>query len=90
MAEVAALRNVVSPAPRVIWQAVFDRDAGAVPYQSPQWADALCRSAHRRDRSRLVPFDDGAQMVLPLVGYRRVDAAADLAGSMRWGRASAA
>ena len=34
--EVAALRNVVSPAPRGIWQAVFDRDAEAVPYQSPQ------------------------------------------------------
>ena len=60
--EVAALRNVVSPAPRAVWQAVFDRDAEAVPYQSPQWTDALCRSAHRRDRSRLYTFDDGAQM----------------------------
>jgi hypothetical protein len=37
--EVAALRNVVSPAPRAIWQAVFDLDAEAVPYQSPQWTD---------------------------------------------------
>ena len=36
MTEIAALRNVVSPAPRVIWQTVFDRDAEAVPYQSPQ------------------------------------------------------
>jgi hypothetical protein len=34
--EVAALRDVVSPAPRGIWQAVFDRDAETVPYQSPQ------------------------------------------------------
>ena len=74
MTEVAALRNVVSPAPRGIWQAVFDRDAEAVPYQSPQWTDALCRSAHRRDRSRLYTFDDGVQMVLPLVarGAHRV------------------
>jgi hypothetical protein len=51
--EIAVLRNVVSPAPRAIWQAVFDGDAEAVPYQSPQWTDALCRSTHRRDRSRL-------------------------------------
>lgn len=83
--EVAALRNVVSPAPRATWQEVFDRDAEAVPYQSPQWTDALCRSAHRRDRSRLYTFDDGVQMVLPLVGYRWVPGAADLAGSMPWG-----
>jgi hypothetical protein len=83
--EIAVLRNVVSPAPRAIWQAVFDGDAEAVPYQSPQWTDALCRSTHRRDRSRLYTFDDGVQMVLPLVGYRRVPAAADLAGSMPWG-----
>ena len=34
--EVAALRNVVSPAPHATWQAVFDRDAEAVPYQSQQ------------------------------------------------------
>jgi hypothetical protein len=66
--EIAVLRNVVSPAPRAIWQAVFDGDAEAVPYQSPQWTDALCRSTHRRDRSRLYTFDDGVQMVLPLVG----------------------
>ena len=36
MTEVAALRNVVRPAPSGIWQAVFDRDVEAVPYQSPQ------------------------------------------------------
>jgi hypothetical protein len=39
VAEVAALRNVVNPAPRAIWQAVFDQDAEAVPYLSPQWTD---------------------------------------------------
>jgi hypothetical protein len=83
--EVAALRNVVSPAPRGIWQAVFDRDAEAVPYQSPQWTDALCRSTHRLDRSRLYTFDDGVQIVLPLVGYRWVPGAVDLPGSMPWG-----
>jgi hypothetical protein len=58
--EVAALRNVMSPAPRGIWQAVFDRDVEAVPYQAPQWTGALCRGAHRRDRSKLYIFDDGA------------------------------
>jgi hypothetical protein len=88
--EVAALRNVVSPAPHATWQAVFDRDAEAVPYQSPQWTDALCRSSDRRDRSRRYTFDDGVQMVVPLVGYRRVPAATDLAGSMPRGWASVA
>ena len=39
--EVAAVRNVVSPAPRAIWQTVVDRDVEAVPYQSPQWTGAL-------------------------------------------------
>ena len=85
MTEGVALRDVVSPAPRTIWQTVFDRDAEAVPYQSPQWTEALCRSAHRQDASRLYTFGDGTQMVLPLVGYRWVPAAANLAGSMPWG-----
>ena len=85
MTEVVALRSMVSPAPRTVWQAVFDRDVEAVPYQSPQWTDALCRSSHRRDASRLYTFDDGAQMVLPLVEHRWVPPAVDLAGSMPWG-----
>jgi len=85
--EIAVLRDVVSPAPRATWQTVFDRDAEAVPYQSPQWTDALCRSSHRRDRSRLYTFDDGVQMVLPLVGYRRVPAATTWPG--RWPGAGA-
>jgi hypothetical protein len=82
---VVALRSVVSPAPRSTWQAVFDQDAEAVPYQSPQWTDALCRSAHRRDASRLYTFDDGTQMVLPMIALPWVPAALDLAGSMPWG-----
>ena len=45
---VVALQSVVSPAPRNAWQAVFDKDPEAVPYQSPQWTDALCRTAHRQ------------------------------------------
>ena len=85
VAAVVALRSVVSPAPRSTWQAVFDQDAEAVPYQSPQWTDALCRSAHRRDASRLYTFDDGTQMVLPMIALPWVPAALDLAGSMPWG-----
>jgi hypothetical protein len=82
---VVALRSVVSPAPRSAWQAVFDQDAEAVPYQSPQWTDALCRSAHRQDGSRLYTFSDGTQMVLPLIAHPRLPAIMDLAGSMPWG-----
>ena len=82
---VVALRSVVSPAPRSAWQAVFDQDAEAVPYQSPQWTDALCRSAHRQDGSRLYTFSDGTQMVLPLIAHPRLPAFMDMAGSMPWG-----
>jgi hypothetical protein len=74
VAEIVALRSVLSPAPRTVWQAVFDRDVEAVPYQSPQWTDALCRSGHCRDASRLYTFDNGVQMVLPLVEHRWVPA----------------
>ena len=81
--EVAALRDVVSPAPRGIWQAVFDRDAETVPYQSPQ-----CNRLPVFADPAGLQFDDGVQMVLPLVGYRRVPAATDLAGSMPRGWAS--
>jgi len=83
--DVVALRDVVSPAPWATWQAVFDRDAEAVPSQSPQWTEALCRITYRREASRLYAFSDGTQMVLPLVAYRWVPAAANLAGSMPWG-----
>jgi Acetyltransferase (GNAT) domain len=83
--EVIALLSVVSPAPHTVWQEVFDRDAEAVPYQSPLWTDALCRSDHRRDASRFYTFSDGTQMVLPVVEHRWVPAAVDLAGSMPWG-----
>jgi hypothetical protein len=82
---VAALRSVVSPAPRSAWQAVFDQDVEAVPYQSPQWTDALCRSAHRRDGSRLYTFSDGTQMVLPLIAHPWLPAIMGMAGSMPWG-----
>ena len=82
---VVALQSVVSPAPRSAWQAIFDQDAEAVPYQSPQWTDALCRSAHRRDGSRLYTFSDGTQMVLPLIAHPWVPASMYMAGSMPWG-----
>ena len=83
--KVIAIRNVVSPAPRTDWQAVCDQDVETIPFQSPQWTDALCRSSHRRDASRLYTFDDDTQMVLPLVQHRSIPAAVDLAGSMPWG-----
>ena len=82
---VVALQSVVSPAPRNAWQAVFDKDPEAVPYQSPQWTDALCRTAHRQDASRLYTFEDGTQMVLPMIGVSWVPAVMDLRGSMPWG-----
>src|SRR6185437_5617498 len=85
VAAVLALRSVVNPAPRSIWQAVFDRDPEAVPYQSPQWTDALCQSSPRQDASRLYTFEDGTQMVLPMIGLSWVPGAMDLRGSMPWG-----
>ena len=63
--------RVTSPAPRAAWQRLADADEYALPFQTPAWTDALCASGGWADASRLYEFDDGRQVVLPLVRRRR-------------------
>jgi hypothetical protein len=35
--------QVITPAPREEWRAVIAGDRSALPEQSPEWVDALCR-----------------------------------------------
>jgi hypothetical protein len=62
---------VITPAPRVAWQRLVDCDANALPFQTPAWTDAVCRSGRWADASRLYQFADGREVMLPLVRRRR-------------------
>jgi hypothetical protein len=79
--------RVMSPAPRDIWQSVYDADPEAVPYESPLWLDAACQAGHYRDASRLYEFAGGRQFILPMVEHHRRPALLSTAGSMpySWG-----
>lgn len=59
--------QVISPAPREVWQALLDVDPEAVPYQNPAWLDCVCSIGNYEDVSRLYQAADGRQFVLPLV-----------------------
>ncbi|WP_100499824.1 GNAT family N-acetyltransferase [Geodermatophilus chilensis] len=59
--------SVTSPAPRAAWRAVLAADPAALPTQSPEWTDWLCRTRGYTDASRLYEFPGGRRLVLPLV-----------------------
>jgi hypothetical protein len=71
--EVAALRNVVSPAPRAIWQAVDDLTTHARylrlnirpnPRAADVWRAAMPAGAHRVDRmAHAIDLDGGFDAV---------------------------
>lgn len=79
--------RVISPAPRDVWQALFDADEEAVPYQHPDWFDSLCLAGHYQDISRLYQTEDGRQFILPLVRHRGIPLFLNPAASMpeSWG-----
>ncbi len=60
--------HVVSPAPRDVWRELLAADPTALPTQTPQWTDWLCRTRGYSDASRLYRFPTGRQLLLPLVG----------------------
>lgn len=70
------IRHIQSPAPREAWEEILRTDPESLVYQSPQWLDAMCKSAGYQDASRLYTTEDGRTLFLPLV--RR----AGLAGSL--------
>jgi hypothetical protein len=77
--------KVTTPAPRDVWLHLFEADLEAVPYQSPQWLDAICASGTYEDASRLYDLVGGQQVVLPMV--KRTRLGVTTAGSMPsgWG-----
>lgn len=62
--------DVVSPAPRALWDATRLEDPDVLPTQSPAWTDAVCASGRWVDASRLYRNPDGRRVVLPMVRQR--------------------
>lgn len=58
--------EVVSPAPRDLWQAALLADEHSLADHAPAWNDAVCKTRWR-DASRAYLLPDGRSAVLPLV-----------------------
>jgi CelD/BcsL family acetyltransferase involved in cellulose biosynthesis len=76
--------HVVSPAPRDVWHELLSADPGAMPTQTPEWTDWVCRTRGRTDASRLYEFPDGRRLLLPLLA-RTAAGVAVTAESMPYG-----
>lgn len=61
---------VVSPAPRDVWQQVYESDPVTMVYQTPAWVDLLCSFGGYDDASRLYELPKGRFAVLPMVRRR--------------------
>jgi hypothetical protein len=72
------LPTVTCPAPRAVWQRLYDADPEAMPSQSPSWLDCLCGYGPFEDASRLYTFADGQQVVMPVVKHRALPVAVSL------------
>lgn len=64
--------KVVSPVPRKKWRSVLKSDPTALPEHAPEWVDALAADGRYRDASRLYSFEDGREVILPLVQRRGI------------------
>lgn len=64
--------DVVTPAPRELWQQLVDDDPDALPSQTPDWTDSICRTGAFTDASRLYTWADGRQLCLPMVRRTRL------------------
>jgi hypothetical protein len=62
--------DIVSPAPRAIWNDVVAADPHALVTQTPAWTDALCANPLYVDASRLYITPLGRQMIVPMVRRR--------------------
>jgi CelD/BcsL family acetyltransferase involved in cellulose biosynthesis len=72
VADVVRRARIVSPAPRAMWRELLRHDPYAVPTQTPEWTNWLCRTRGCSDASRLYEFPDGRSLLLPLLGRGRV------------------
>lgn len=64
--------RVTCPAPRAAWKQLMAQDPEAIPYQSPEWNDAICAEGRFTDISRYYEFDDGCRLLVPLVTVTEV------------------
>lgn len=62
--------EVVSPAPRDLWQRAILADQNVLPSQTPEWLDAICEIDGWVDASRLYQWESSRYLVLPMVGKR--------------------
>ena len=58
--------NVISPAPRDIWDKALAGGPYGLETQSSAWTDALSQSLGYTDASRMYQMSDGRKLVLPL------------------------
>ncbi len=65
--EVATLTDVVTPAPRALWQELYERDPESLLTQTPDWLECLLAGGGYEDASRLYEFADGQQLLMPIV-----------------------
>ena len=79
--------EIITPAPRDVWESVSKTDPEALVYQSAVWKDAVCEIGNYEDASRLYITRDGRQIVMPLVRKRGLPRFLSLAASMPsgWG-----
>lgn len=65
------ITRILSPAPRALWQDVYQADPTAGISQSPAWLDAMCRMGPYTDASRAYSLSNGKQLILPMVRRKR-------------------
>jgi hypothetical protein len=69
--------QVLSPAPREVWNEVARTDPDVLVTQTPERLDSICEYVNCRDASILYETSDGRQLIMPMVRHDR------LAGGLR-------
>jgi hypothetical protein len=79
--------RITSPAPREVWDELYQADDLAVPEQAPAWTDYICRAGGYEDASQLYELPSGKRLILPLVKWGRTPKALSFAASYppAWG-----
>jgi hypothetical protein len=62
--------EILSPAPRDLWQKIISPQSGALLSHTPLWLDTICAVDGWVDASRLYMWRSGQYLVLPMVGKR--------------------
>jgi hypothetical protein len=62
--------EILSPAPRDLWQKAISAQSGALLSHTPQWLDTICAVDGWTDASRLYMWPSGQYLVLPMVAKR--------------------